>query len=453
MKRFSYLLFLLFPLLGYAQDERLVYKDSVYLSHIKSVKFHVSGLLVSMPILEMGKSGSLLLSFDDLQGDPSSYSYSIEHCNANWQPSGLTEFEYLDGFSNQRIETFEYSFKAKSNYTHFRLLLPNEDLRMTKSGNYLLKVYEDSRPKRLAITRRFMIADPKVKILPQVIRPAVVSKTNTHQEIDFTVYNERFEIRNPRQELNAVILQNGRWDSALSGISPLFSRPEEQRFDYQDRIVFDAGKEFRYLDLRGLRFPAPGIETVQFNNNKYEVWVEKDQKRGNAPHFESYDLNGNFIIENSDESDRLYVEQIAADPENLNTSIDALDLAEMDVHDMQSEYINTFFTLYSPTRYEEEDVYIFGGLTDWQFKEEFRMTYNPAVSSYVAKIDLKQGYYDYLYAVVSKKDGSADFSVTEGSWYETDNNYTILIYFRPFGGRYDQLIGVRTFSSRFTGAK
>jgi hypothetical protein len=435
-----------------AQEDGIRYSDNVYTDDIRSVKFHVDGLLASMPILELGRGGSLLLSFDDMRDSYVGYTYTIVHCNADWQPSGLTEFEYIDGFASQRIEQFEYSFKAKSIYTHYRLWIPNEDLRLTKSGNYLLLVYEDNRSKRLAISRRFMLVDPKVKIIPAVTRPAVVNKANTHQEVDFTVYNERFEIRNPRQELTAVVLQNGRWDSAIGDLKPLFSRPEEQRFDYQDKIVFEAGKEFRYADLRGLRFVAPGIQSVSYDEGRYEVWMEPDRKRGNMAYFESFDLNGHFIIENGDESDRLSIERIVA-AENGNTAdlVANAELAQMDVHDLQSEYIDVLFSLYSPTEYEGSAVYIIGGLSDWQLQERFRMTYNPAISSYVAKVSLKQGYYDYLYTLVPTGASRGDIAETEGNWYETDNNYTILVYFRPFGGRYDQLIGVRSFSSRFSG--
>ena len=451
MKKILLIFTVLLPLLCPAQDRNLRYYDHVYLDQIKSVKFHVDGLLVGMPILEVNSGAKLLLSFDDLNEDYVDYSYSIVHCDANWQPSSLTEFEYLEGFSDQRIQTFDYSFKAKSIYTHYKLLLPNRDVRLTKSGNYLLKVYENDGDKQLAITRRFMIVEPLVKIVPRVRRPAMVSKIDTHQEIDFTVNHERFEIRNPRQELSAFVLQNGRWDNALADIKPLFSRPEVQRYDYQDKIVFEAGKEFRFLNLRGLRYPAPGIRSVEFIDGQYDVWLEQDRKRGTMAYFESFDINGNFIIENSDDGDRRYFDRIMSRENEDGGQTTMLAFDQGAAHDLQSEYANVFFSLYSPTEYDDEDIFIFGGLTDWQLKEAFRMKYNPAINSYVAKVKLKQGYYDYAYAMLPRGGTEPSFDITEGSWHETDNSYTILIYYRPFGGRYDQLIGARTFSSRFVG--
>ena len=235
----------------------------------------------------------------------------------------------------------------------------------------------------------------------------------------------------------------------------MFSRFEEQSFDYQNKIVFPAGKEFRYLDLRGVKYKDPRLVSVTESNSQYEAVVERDKKRGNEAHFERFDINGSFIIENTDERGRLFIQRsddIDLQPNttiqrqlNLNNTNDFLS----NVHHLQSEYVDVLFSLYSPGEMYGEDLYIFGGLTDWEFKPAFKMTYNPMVSAYVAKVKLKQGYYDYIYAAVSQETKKADFEVTEGNWHETENEYTILVYYRPFGSRYDQLIGISSVSSRF----
>ncbi|MBI5916436.1 MAG: DUF5103 domain-containing protein [Bacteroidetes bacterium] len=493
MKKILVLLAMMLPVVGFSQDEDLRYYDFVYMDNLKSVKFHAEGLLLSLPIIELGGNVGVVLSFDDLSRDYKDYTYSVVHCNANWEPSNLTEFEYIDGFSEERIERYDYSFKVKTTYTHYQMTVPNEDLRLLVSGNYLLKVYEDEDEKRLAITRRFMVVDMKVDIIPDIVRPARVDKISTHQEFDFTVSHKRFEIRNPQQEITAVVLQNGRWDNAITGLKPLFSRLGEQVFDFQDKIVFPAGKEFRYLDLRGIRYPSPRIVSVVESNGKYEVTLEREQKRGSMPYFEWNDINGNFIIENNDERSRIYANQSAtagefvtrlteAEEQDFNARLARSQSSEQsaairnerqqllnqrqqevtdrerqlfgddsfaeDVHNLQSEYADVLFQLYSPSEMYEQDIYIFGGLSDWQLKPEFRMTWNPLINSYVAKVNLKQGYYNYLYAALPRGAEVPDFEETEGNWHETDNNYTVLVYYRPFGGRYDQLIGAYSFSSR-----
>ncbi len=459
MKYVLTLLVLFFFQPSFSQDENLRYYDHTYIDDIKSVKLYVDGYVLGMPILFLGDPTPMVLSFDDVSGDDiKDYTYAVVHCNADWTPSSLSELEYIEGFSEDRIENFEYSFKAKSIYTHYWVILPNEDIAFTKSGNYLLKIYEDEEDKRLVITRRFVVVDKQVEIVPRMSRPAMVSKSNTHQEIDFTVIHKNFEIRSPRQELTAVVLQNGRWDNAIGDLKPLFSRFEEQSFDYQNKIVFPAGKEFRFLDLRGLRFRDPKLVSVTENNGQFSATIEREKKRGNIAHFERFDINGNFIIENTDERGRLFIQRATDVDATINlggpseterqAAIFGADNPELSIHSLQSEYVDVLFTLYSPGEMYGEDLYIFGGLSEWQFKPEFKMAYNPIISSYVGKVTLKQGYYDYLYAAVSQKDGKADFEVTEGDWHETENEYTIFVYYRPFGSRFDQLIGVQIFNSR-----
>jgi hypothetical protein len=152
----------------------------------------------------------------------------------------------------------------------------------------------------------------------------------------------------------------------------------------------------------------------------WEVSLYQDKKRSSGGYLEYEDINGNFVIETQDE----------------------------DNGDLESDYADVLFTLKSPSEMYDYDVYIFGGLTDWQIKPDFKMVYNPAINAYVGKVLLKQGYYNYLYAAVQKETGDIDFEETEGDWFETKNNYTILVYYRPFGQRYDSLIGAYTFSSR-----
>lgn len=420
MKRFFFPLLLFLPLVLFAQDENLKNYDYVYDNNIRSVRFHVAGLVLTYPIIDLNSGAQLALSFDDLGEDVKDYLYTVVHCNADWTPSNLMISEYIDGFSEETIDQYNYSFKTMMEFTHYEVALPNEDMRFKKSGNYLLKVYDNEDEKTLVITRRFMVVEPIMQVIPRVVRPAMVSKSKTHQEIDFKITHQGFEVRNPRVEITAAVLQNGRWDNAITSLHPIFTRTEEQSFDYQNKIVFPAGKEFRQIDLRSLEKNPGTVKSVERYGDTYDVTLFKDKKRINQTYLEWKDINGNFLIETFDENDP----------------------------DLESDYAKVFFTLSSPTEYYDADVYIFGGLSDWQVKPEFKMVYNPAINSYVAKVLLKQGFYNYLYVVVPQETQQLDFEETEGDWYEAENEYTILIYYRPFGARYDRILAAYTFDSR-----
>lgn len=408
-----------------AQDEGLRYDNYVYKPNIKTVQFHLDGLLTSYPIIDLNADTPLLLSFDDIDGDTKNYTYTITHCNMYWEPSNLAEMEYIDGFIEERLEQYQFSFNTLRPYTHYDLAIPNNRMSFTKSGNYLLKVYDTEGRKSLAITRRFVVVEPIVGITPRLVRPNIAGKLHTHQEIDFTLSHERLKISRPMQEIRATILQNGRWDNAVTDLPPFLFRTNELIFDYQDKVVFPGGKEFRPLDIRSMRYRAQGVAKIEQTDDTYEITLEKDRKRFSDAYFQRVDIDGNFVIENNDR-------------QNLNA-------------DLSGNYANVLFQLYSPEPYYDDDVYVFGALTDWQLKPDFKMAYNPSTNGYVAKVPLKQGYYDYSYVTLPRntkiKNPAPTMSVIEGDWYETENQYTILIYYRAFGERYDRVIGAATFNS------
>lgn len=411
-----YFLFLL-PFMGQAQDENLKNYDHIYKENIKSVKFTLGSLQLSYPIIDMETSATLVLSFDDLDGDIKDYTYTFTHYNADWTPSNLSDSEYIDGYTDETIDEYNYSFNTTTLFTHYDLVIPNEDMVWTKSGNYLLKVYVEDDEKTLAITRRFMVVDNRVQVIPKPVGAAFVNKIKTHHEMDFKVIDRDEIIRSPRTEVRATILQNGRWDNAITDIKPFIIKGKEIVFDYQDKIVFPAGREFRYVDLRSFKYENHGIDVIEAYDDGYIIHLLSEKKRRNQVYLRHLDANGQFVIENID--------------------------FQRD-HDFRSDYADVYFKLYSPQPIHDSEVYLFGALTDWQIKPYYKMVYNDEITSYIGEFELKQGRYDYLYAVVPNGKTKPEFDETEGSWYEASNDYSILIYYRPFGTRYDQLISAYT---------
>lgn len=272
-----------------------VFSDEVFADYIRSVKFHVEGIPLSAPLIDLNSNTRLVLTFDDLQGDGKDYKYSIHHCNADWTPSNLAEMEYLVSFQEEYINDYEFSFNTRTNFTNYLLALPNRDIGWTKSGNYILKVFDVTDDRFLVFTRRFMVVETGFKVMGRVINPRDVSLTQTHQEIDFFVGHKGIDIRNPQTEVYASVLQNGRWDNAIIGLPPRFSRGEELNFDYQNRVVFPAGKEFRFLDIRTLNSKAEKIERIDRLVTHFEVRVRPEPDRETAPYLFEQDINGKFV--------------------------------------------------------------------------------------------------------------------------------------------------------------
>ena len=398
-------------------QSQLVGENHVYQPHIKSVKFHLSGLPLTQPILGLNSSSQLQLRFDDLDGDTKNYIYSVEHCNADWSPSPLDVSEYLLGFNTEEIRTLDFSEITRHQFTHYYLSFPNNEMQVTKSGNYLLHVFDDDTGEPV-ITRRFMVVDTQIGILAEFRNPINAGKVKTHQRIDLRVNYENSDLSNPMDNVTITIYQNGNWDQSLMGIKPIFDANNELQFSPQDQIIFAAGKEFRYVDTRSIRYRSERVEAIEEYGDGFVVFVEKDKNRSLRNYFSDEDINGQFIIGTQDRNNQM----------------------------LNADYVWTNFVLEAEAPFTDgSEVYITGGFSDYQCRPENQLVYNPEEAGYSGEILLKQGVYNYMYTVV--KDGIPDHERLEGNYYETENEYTVLVYFRKLSDRYDQLVGARTIQS------
>lgn len=409
------LIFLLFPTFLFSQTENQILDPNIC-----SVQLHLAGSPLSLPILDLKVgSGALVLQFDHMGDELKDYEYSLTHCNSDWQPSELDDNEYIDGFTEDRITLVENSFNTLTQYTHYALALPNQNVRWNKSGNYLLKVFDAGNDDRLVLVRRFMVVEPQWRIEAEFVRTAQVDKLDTHHEIDFTVIPKGVRISMPQNDVKAFLLQNGRWDNALGPIKPYITRGDNLVFDYQDVVVFPAGKEFRFFDIRSFDYRGEYVGSIVDKPTYYEVTLKSDESRFDRPVIFRPDADGHFIIDN----------------QNANQTL------------LQCDYATVLFSIRQNLPIDDADVYVFGEFTDWQIKPEFKMQYDQDAQVYWCDTWLKQGHYDYQYVVVDKKTGKPDLDGFEGNWYATGSQYTILVYFRPFGARYDRLMGAVTLKS------
>jgi len=406
-----------FSIIGLQAQTDILYEDHVYMDHIKSVKFHHAGLVTSIPIIDLNEPGQLILSFDDMEGGDKEYIYKLTHCDRNWQPSDIDEFQYLDGFSNEDIQDASYSRNTIHDYTHYRLSLPNDELTWTVSGNYVVAIYDNEYNEELVITRRFMVVENEVTIGAGFTRPRKVRKARTHHEIDLDINYKDFNISNPMNEIEVTILQNGRWDTAITGIKPRNIFGRNMRFQYIDKLNFPAGREFRFADLRSIKFAQRGINSIDIYSDGVDVLLDlQDERQWKNFHTEE-DINGNYIIQ-------------AIDERNDNVS---------------AEYVNAIISLETRNPIINGEVYVFGAFSDWKLKEECLMTYDALRKIYYTDLFLKQGFYNYLFVV--DNGNSIDDIALEGSWHETENDYQILVYYAEMGSQFDRLIGVTTLNS------
>lgn len=349
-----------------------------------------------------------------MEGGNKDYIYAIRHCDKDWKPSIINEMEYLDGFNEEDITSWTFSSQTIHDYTHYELILPNKITSWRVSGNYVITVMDEDRGNEAILTKRFMVVEPLVSV-PASVMPAFNAELyNSHQRVDFKIDLNKFYITDPMNEVFVTILQNNRWDNKISNIKPLTAIGEQINFNKFGTSTFPAGREFRYFDTRDIQINSDRTEAIEINTYSVDVLLKKDIKRDNKNYIFYREGNGAFVP-NYQSSTR-----------NGKAT---------------SEYTNVIFTLDSPFPMDGYDVYVVGEFSSWNFYPENIMTYNEDMRAYQAELLLKQGYYNYLYAAIDDRN-KANFEITEGSWFEAENDYTLLVYYRKLGSRYDRLIGV-----------
>lgn len=390
-------------------------EDWEYAPNIKSVKLYRQDIELSMPVMELGDTDRLQLIFDDLDGYYKEYRYMVIHCDAFWEPSNLFPEDYIEVFTEGLITQYAFSQATRQPYVHYNCLIPDENMKLTKSGNYVIMVYDARDRNRVILTRRFMIYEPGVKVKAWVKRSSVVEDLKYKQEIDFEIDRGTYPIENPYTELKVFIQQNGRLDNLIRDIEPKLVLGNKLSYDWDRINVFDGTNEFRHVDLRSLSRLTPRVAMIERDSLYHHVYVMPDYKRAFQVYIEDKDLNGEYIIMNEDALSNHYTE---------------------------ADYAWVHFTFPVNNPYEQGAVYLLGAMTNWQFIPEARMVYSKEKHTYETTLYLKQGYYNYLYVLLGNATTMAGTFLTEGDHFETENFYTIWVYYRKPGNYYDQLIAV-----------
>lgn len=392
----------------------LAQRNEIFKSSIRSLQV-VSGTdWLSMPVMKLGGYGDgsvINIAFDDLTHTYERYTYNIEHCEADWTTTeSLFPSDYLEGFvSDNVIENVEESINTNVLYTHYSLSIPNSQCRIKMSGNYKLNIIDDNTGEKV-LTACFMVAEQGAMGVSMTATSNTDIDTNkSHQQVGMSVSYNGLKVTDPSAQVKTVVLQNGRWDNAVANAKPQYTTVSGLQWNHCRDLIFDAGNEYHKFETLATTHPTMGVDNISWDGENYHAHIFADEPRPNYLYDE--DANGAFYVRNSD---------------NIE-------------NDRSCDYLYTHFTLMSPAPVEGE-VYLNGAWTNDRFLPEYKMEYNGEKKCYEGCVLLKQGYYSYQYVMLDK-DGRPRIMPTEGSFFQTENKYQALVYYRGQGERTDRLVG------------
>jgi hypothetical protein len=423
-------LFLLFTVGGYAQSDYMknlmtanpnVQYDRIFSSNIQTVQFSQGDIPNVPPLLALNSDNFVSLTFDEVGSKAmKQYQFTIVLCNADWTPSSLYQSDYIDGLFQDYIQYDSISYGTYKPYVHYRIDIPSQKLKPRVSGNYILKVFLDD-PNKPILQERFYVYEQAVGIYATAQRPDYARYREAGQQVMFNINTRGLNIMDPYHDLKVVIKQDWRWDNEIGNLQPQYIQDTTLLYNYQEGNIFPGVNEFRFFDIHDLKYRGLGVRSYSFDS-LYNAWLYTDEDRSINAYNYYTDMNGGYVI--------------AVNSPNVNVN-----------PAMEGDYAIVHFSLRPSYRQDPEDkVYVYGAVTNWQIDDKFRMNYDDNDQLYKTTVRLKQGVYNYWYVVVNSK-GEIDPTIYEGSHWEAENYYTILVYYRLPSMLTDRLIGIARVNS------
>lgn len=378
-----------------------------------SLQTKVNGNDLMPPIIMLGSDDVLSIGFDELASDRRYMRYELIHCSATWQPDALLPSEYVDGFNEAEVEIYDFSQATTVQYVHYEIEVPNPQMQIKLSGNYLLRIYDESDPSATLLQVRFQVAEPLMKAAASVTSRTDIDYNNAHQQLTVEVDTRGMQLNNVMNDVIVSVTQNSRPDMTVNLTHPTRIAGQVAIWEHVPQLIFPAGNEYRRFETVSTTYPGMGIDMMEFHDPYYHALLKTEYERASEPYQYDRTQHGRFRIRSSD----------------------------TDYSDTEADYIMTHFTLDIP-ELKGVDLFIDGDLTNRSFSPESMMVYNRATNRYEASLLLKQGSYNYQYLAVPSGSSKGSASQVEGDKYQTRNEYTVCVFLRLPGQRYDRLVAV-----------
>lgn len=385
--------------------------NGIFHPDFHTLEVKVEGNDYAPPIISLNSDDRINISFDEIADDTRYLRYTLVHCDSQWQPSGLVDPEFVDGFNLGNIDQYEFSQLTTTHYVHYSLSIPNDEVRFTISGNYLVKIFDESDPDSTLLQARFMVCENTMKATADVTSRTDEDYNGSKQQLSIEVNTLSEKVLNMYQDLNVVITQNGRYDNASSIKAPMRVAGNKAYYEHQKPLIFDGGNEYRRMEIVSTTYPGMGVEGIEYADPYYHMILATDKPRYHTSYIYDQTQFGRFTVR------------------EYNSS----------ASEIEADYVITHFSLEMPELINS-DIFIEGDFTHRRYGPESRMHYNRATGAYEISLLLKQGAYNYQYVALPIGTEKGLTSIVEGNFYQTVNQYVVTVYHRKNGERYDRLV-------------
>jgi len=392
-----------------------VYRTRVFQPSIQTLQTGILDKKFVLPIIELGGSDKVQISFDEMSHGAHSYAYKVLHCNADWTLSDINSNEYLSGYTTSNITDYVTSLNTTYLYTHYTFNLPNDDMNFKISGNYVVIVYEDNQVDKPIAQACFSIVEPRVSVSATVRGNTDTELSGKVQQLDFEVALNGYVVRDPVSEMKVVVRQNNRIDNEVAGLTPTYMSSNKLSYINNKSLIFEGGSEYHRFDISSVYAAGEGVANIKYTQPHYDAYLYDNKILASKSYIQDMDVNGKSVI-------------------HLQGATD---------DNTEADYMLVHFNLPTSDPFFDGQLYLGGEFNHNLMNEVNRLKYDAASVSYYQTILLKQGGYNYQYWFVPKGEQQATTRRVDGSYWQTRNEYTIYVYHRPWGERYDKLVGVK----------
>jgi hypothetical protein len=398
----------IFLILTFASASAQTINETATPFNIKTVSFVQNGQN-SVPIFKLGDG--FQFQFDDLFGNEANYYYEIVHCDYNWIPSEIPKTDYLKGFDGLRIIDYTNSLNTLQIYSHYRLDLPNQNTQLQLSGNYILKILDEN--KEVVFSRKFILYEDLLMVPFQIKRARTLNNIEYKHNLEFSIKSNTINFQNPLKNIKVMLLQNGQLNTAIKNIKPQYTIGNDLIYRYDTETQFWAGNEFLFYDNNTIRAANNNVSLVDTSSEIYNSLLFTNGARANFPYSFTQDANGNFVVR------------------NINASN----------NDIEADYTWVYFSLSAPAFMLNKGIYISGMFNNYNLSPEYKMDYNAKKGIFEKAVLVKQGFTNYQFIVADEKGNIDQENAIDGNFYQTENDYSVIVYYRENNDRYDRVIG------------